>query len=176
VLLLLVLLVLVLLVLGVAGGGSAGGVVGVARGEWDTWWLSSLMAAHLLGGWGFTSRKPLLLCLPLITCRFYEKVRIANANRFRISAASAAPRTEGREQSASGSGTAYSFKGGRDLVLSLSSGLALLSLPLPLARLVGHQIFSACGAAPTLGWPAAQKAESRASGSGTTRTPPSGRA
>jgi hypothetical protein len=26
----------------------------------------------------------------------------------------------------------------------------------------GHKIFSACGAAPVLGWPAAQKAESRA--------------
>ena len=50
-----------------------------------------LVVGHLLGGRGCASRKPLLLCLPLITCRFYEKVRIANANRFRISAASAAP-------------------------------------------------------------------------------------
>ena len=41
------------------------------------------------------------------------------------------------------------------------------SAPSP-SQLVGHQIFSACGAAPTLGWPAAQKAESRASRSGTT--------
>jgi hypothetical protein len=42
-------------------------------------------------GRGHASRKSLLLCMPLITCRFYEKVWIANANRFRISAASAAP-------------------------------------------------------------------------------------
>jgi hypothetical protein len=46
---------------------------------------------HLLGGRGCASRKSLPLCLPLITCHFYEKVRIANANRFRISATSAAP-------------------------------------------------------------------------------------
>ena len=52
---------------------------------------NELIVAHLLGGRGSASRKSLLLCLPLITCRFYEKVRIANANRFRISAASAAP-------------------------------------------------------------------------------------
>ena len=47
----------------------------------------------------------------------------------------------------------------------------LLSLPLSCPRrssATGHQIFLACGAAPTLGWPAAQKAESRASRSGTT--------
>jgi hypothetical protein len=50
-----------------------------------------LPLAHLLGGLGCASRKSLLLCLPLITCHFYEKVRTANANRFRISAASAAP-------------------------------------------------------------------------------------
>jgi hypothetical protein len=58
-------------------------------------------------------------------------------------------------------------RGGGDLVLSLSSGLALLSLSLSLSARRPPN-FSACGAAPTLGWPAAQKAESRASGSGTT--------
>jgi hypothetical protein len=50
-----------------------------------------ILLGRFLGGRGCASRKSLLLCLPLITCRFYEKVRIANANRFRISAASAAP-------------------------------------------------------------------------------------
>jgi hypothetical protein len=49
------------------------------------------LVGALVGGRGCASRKSLLLCLSLITCRFYEKVRIANANRFRISVASAAP-------------------------------------------------------------------------------------
>jgi hypothetical protein len=64
---------------------------------------------------------------------------------------------------------------GDDLVLSLSSGsgstLLSLSLLLPPSQLVvGHQIFSACGAAPVLGWPAAQRrqeAEQAASRLGT---------
>jgi hypothetical protein len=53
------------------------------------------------------------------------------------------------------------------------SGLALLSLPLSSQRLVlvGHQIYSACGVATVLGWPAAQKSESRASGSGASPRP-----
>jgi hypothetical protein len=46
--------------------------------------------------------------------------------------------------------------------------LRLGSALLPPHLLVGHQIFKACGAAPILGWPAAQKTESRASRSGTT--------
>ena len=70
---------------------------------------------------------------------------------------------------------AHLLQGGRNLVLSPSSGLALLSLPLPLSLSLGHQIFSACGAAPTLGCPAAQKAESRASRSGTAPSPPPSR-
>jgi hypothetical protein len=51
----------------------------------------------------------------------------------------------------------------RGLVPSLSSGLVLLSALSPSQLVVGHQIFSACGAAPpaALGWPAAQKAGSR---------------
>jgi len=53
--------------------------------------------------------------------------------------------------------------------------LALLSLPLPLSLSLGHQIFSACGAAPISGCPAAQKAESRASRSGTAPSPPPSR-
>jgi hypothetical protein len=64
----------------------ASGRAGLQRYDWPV-----VGVAHLLGGRGCASRKPLPLCLPLITCRFYEKVRIANANRFRISAASAAP-------------------------------------------------------------------------------------
>jgi hypothetical protein len=44
--------------------------------------------------------------------------------------------------------------------------LALLSLPLSSSS--ATNIFWACGAAPILGWPAAQKAESRESRSGTT--------
>ena len=84
------------------GGWEIGEGVGWAeRGLWDYLdaGLPVAKSAHnpyttvgaLVGGRGCASRKPLLLCLPLITCRFYEKVRIANANRFRISAASAAP-------------------------------------------------------------------------------------
>jgi len=60
--------------------------------------------------------------------------------------------------------------------------LSSSSLSLPLSSVVArrppatnHQIFSACGVAPTLGCPAAQKAESRASRSGTTPSPPPSR-
>jgi hypothetical protein len=38
-----------------------------------------LPLAHLLGGQGCASRNSLLLCLPLITCHFYEKVRTVNS-------------------------------------------------------------------------------------------------
>jgi hypothetical protein len=66
----------------------------------------------------------------------------------------------------------------RGLVLSPSSGLALLSRPLSSSSATRFQIFSACGAAPVLPFWAGmrrrrQKAEQAASRSGTTAPLPS---
>jgi hypothetical protein len=66
--------------------------------------------------------------------------------------------TEGRKQSKRIKGQASA------LALDWGSAPERLSP----SQLAGHQIFSAGGAAPTLGWPAAQKAEIRASRPGTT--------
>jgi hypothetical protein len=53
-----------------------------------------LVVAHLLGGRGCASRKALPLCLPLITCRFYEKVRTAHLSRIGRSAKTNFPLTD----------------------------------------------------------------------------------
>ena len=72
---------------------------------------------------------------------------------------------EGRKQSKQIGDCCTLLPGGGVIWSSALAPLgSALSLPLPFSSAVGHQIFSACGAAPTLGWPAAQKAESRASG------------
>jgi hypothetical protein len=73
------------------------------------------------------------------------------------------PAAQKAESRASGSGTSPQPAWAVLLDLSLSAPRR--------SPATSHQIFKACGAAPILDWPAAQKAESRASGSGA-RPPP----